>query len=72
VVTRQAHRERERERKTEKTEKERSRLRKKEREKEREIERECVDCKKRGDTLGDQKRGKESISQRTITVTSQW
>ena len=49
----------------------REREEEKERERERERERARVDCRKRGVTCGDQKRGKESMSQRTITVVSQ-
>ena len=39
---------------------------------EREIERARVGCRKRGDMNADPKRGKESMSQGTITVVSQW
>ena len=75
VVTRQAT-ERETDKRERKRERERERELRKERKRaqkrEREKERERVAYRKRGDTHGDQKRGKESMSQRTITVVSQW
>ena len=59
----------------EKKDREKERKREKERERARERKREKregarLDCRKRGDTYGDQKRGKKSMSQRTITVAS--
>ena len=66
VVTQQAT-EREEEREMEEEEK---KGKKKERQRERESAR--VDCRKRGDPHGGQKRGKESKARRAITVASQW
>ena len=60
MVTRQAtEREREKERKRETVQRKRERER-------------ASDCRKRGDMYAGQKRGKESLSQHTLTVVSQW
>ena len=67
VVTQQAT-EREEEREMEEEEKKGG----KKRETERERESARVDCRKRGDPHGGQKRGKESKARRAITVASQW